>query len=289
MMHGTWRLARENDLPELADFLTAREHACVSFTAQLRRGTALVLPPKLRERVAIFETEQAEIKAAILHASTGFVFPVFTDELTTVPRANARVLMPLRHPPLTFGAVMGRRRDVDLFQSIVSAKSRNDMVYYLMWRPAGISAPPPHHPDVPKVRRATAEDFRALLPLQEAYEREEVLLPGRSLIPRVVEQNLRSALKDQLIILGENSRGPVSKVATNARGLVFDQVGGVFTLPEYRNRGVASHLMRHLIHQVGLEGRATTLFVKKHNEPAVAMYRRLGYRTAGDFRILYYR
>jgi hypothetical protein len=288
-MDGTWRFARESDLSRLTEFLAAREHACVSFTAQLRRGNSLVLPPKLRERVAVFETAEGAIQAAILHASTGFVFPVFGDEISSVPRPTARVLMPLRHPPLMFGAVMGERRDVDLFQSIVSAKSKNDMVYFLMWRPAGISRPPAQHPDVPRIRPATVEDFRALLPLQEAYEREEVLLPGRSLIPRVVEQNLRSALKNQLIILGEDATGPVSKVATNARGLGFDQVGGVFTLPEYRNRGVASHLMRHLIYQVGRAGRATTLFVKKDNEPAVAMYRTLGYRMAGDFRILYYR
>jgi predicted GNAT family acetyltransferase len=293
-MDQSWRFAKEEDLQALTRFLVAHEHGCVAFTAQLRRGAQLVLPPKLKERVALYRDPQGVVRAAILHASTGFVYPVFDESLDIVPEPKSRVLTPLRHPPLMYGAVMGSRRDVDLFEGMVSASVRDDMMYYLMWRPAAnadqtAAHAPPAHPDIRRVRTAGMGDFKSLLPLQEAYEREEVLLPGRSLSPRVVEHNLRRALKEQLVLLGETRERVVAKVATNARGLHFDQVGGVFTKPEFRNRGIATHLMQHLIGKVGADGRATTLFVKKHNTPAVTMYRRLGYTMAGDFRILYYR
>lgn len=293
-MDRSWRFAKEEDLQALSRFLVAHEHACVAFTAQLRRGSQLVLPPKLKERVALYRDSQGMVRAAILHASTGFVYPVFDETIDTVPEPQARILTPLRHPPLMFGAVMGSRRDVDLFESLVSASARDDMMYYLMWRPApkedqsAAQTPSPHR-DIRRVRTAGMGDFKSLLPLQEAYEREEVLLPGRSLSLRAVEHNLRRALKEQLVLLGETREGVVAKVATNARGLHFDQVGGVFTKPEFRSRGIATHLMQHLIGKVGAQGRATTLFVKKHNTPAVTMYRKLGYNMAGDFRILYYR
>jgi hypothetical protein len=284
-----WRFARDEDLPALDHFLRAREHACVAFTAQLRRGGEITIPPKLRERVVLYESSHGELQAAILHASTGFVLPVFHDEITSFPRPASRVLMPLRHPPLLFGAVMGRTRDVALFRSIVSPPPRDEMVYHLMWRPVGNSPAPATHPDLERIRRAEPEDFNALLPLQEAYEKEEVLLPGRRLNARIVEHNLRTALQEQLILIGENTAGPIAKVATNARGLDFDQVGGVFTLPRYRSRGVGRFLMQHLIREVGRQGRATTLFVKKHNKPALAMYAALDYQTAEDFSIIYYR
>lgn len=283
-----WRFAKEKDLAALTRFLRRYEHACVSFTAQLQRDGALTLPPRLRERVVIYEGAQGDIEGAILHASTGFVYPVFSADTREFPEPGARLLMPLRHPPLLFGAVMGARRDVELFEGVISARARDDMIYHLMWRPA--ECPPlPAHPALQRVRAADAGDFAALLPLQAAYEEEEVLLPGRRLNMRVVEHNLRQSLKKQIVLIGENEDGPVTKVATNARGLGFDQVGGVYTLPEYRNRGLAGHLMRHLICRVGRAGRSTTLFVKKHNTPAVAMYRHLQYREAGDFRIIYYR
>jgi len=286
---GRWRFAEEGDIAELTRFLRDREHACVSFTAQLAIDGKLALPAKLRERVAIYEDGDGALRAAILQASTGFVLPVFDDSFDAVPRSNSRALMPLRLPPLLFGAVMGRSRDVSLFRSIVAASPRDEMVYHLMWRPARPVATRDTHPDLLSVRKAELQDFDLLFPLQEAYEKEEVLLPGRRLNPRIVEHNLRNALKQQLVLIGENSEEAIAKVATNARGLGFDQIGGVFTRPEYRNRGIAGHLMRHLIHAVAADGRATTLFVKKHNKPAVAMYSDLDYRKAGDFSIIYYR
>jgi hypothetical protein len=80
-------------------------------------------------------------------------------------------------------------------------------------------------------------------------------------------------------------RGPIAKAATNARGLVFDQIGGVFTLPRYRGLGVGRAVVEFLLS--GLS-KPTSLFVKQHNQAAIRMYARLGYVVEDPFTISYY-
>jgi uncharacterized protein len=80
----------------------------------------------------------------------------------------------------------------------------------------------------------------------------------------------------------------VAKAGTNARGFGVDQIGGVYTLPARRGRGLGYALMVALLAEIGAEGRMPALFVKPGNAPARALYRGLGFRDIGDYRADYF-
>jgi predicted GNAT family acetyltransferase len=65
-------------------------------------------------------------------------------------------------------------------------------------------------------------------------------------------------------------------------------IGGVFVLPEYRNRGVAGRLTAELSAELSRRGRNVTLFVKTWNAAARAAYVRAGFVKTGEYRICYY-
>jgi len=146
------------------------------------------------------------------------------------------------------------------------------------------------------VRRASAADLDALYPLQEAYEREEVLTPIHDFNPEASRAALARSIELQMIYVAEEA-GPsgsagrrriVAKAGTNARGFRVDQIGGVYTLPERRGRGAAAALMSALLAAIGGAGKAASLFVKPANAPALALYRGLGFSEIGGYRADYF-
>ncbi|MEM3833256.1 MAG: ribosomal protein S18-alanine N-acetyltransferase [Thermoprotei archaeon] len=62
----------------------------------------------------------------------------------------------------------------------------------------------------------------------------------------------------------------------------------IAVLPEYRNRGIGSLLLKHLIDLIKTKGiRSIILEVKKDNEPAINVYKKFGFEIIG-YRYRYY-
>jgi len=150
-------------------------------------------------------------------------------------------------------------------------------------RDAGCSA----YPGL-SLRRAYPADVDDLMYLQEAYEREEVLTSVHEFNRAACRASLLRALERQLVFVAEEDGVFVGKAGTNARGFRVDQVGGVYTLPERRSRGVAGALMAALLAQIEGSGKTASLFVKPCNAPALSLYRRLGFADIGDYRADYF-
>jgi predicted GNAT family acetyltransferase len=137
-------------------------------------------------------------------------------------------------------------------------------------------------------RRPGIRDLEALLPLQEAYEREEVLPEGAVFDPDVCRLNLKRILAEQRIISAELDGWTVGKVNTSAVSFTRYQIGGVYVHPAYRGRGIARRLCAELARELLAEGKGLSLFVKKRNPAAQSVYRSLGFKIRGDYRISYY-
>jgi predicted GNAT family acetyltransferase len=137
-------------------------------------------------------------------------------------------------------------------------------------------------------RRPNIRDLEALLPLQEAYEREEVLPEGAVFDSATCRLNLRRILAEQRIISAELDGWTVAKVNTSAVSFTRYQIGGVYVHPAYRGRGIARRLCAELARELLAEGKGLSLFVKKRNPAARSVYRGLGFKTQGDYRISYY-
>lgn len=156
--------------------------------------------------------------------------------------------------------------------------------YEFLVRPAA-DCPVPEGPGA--LRRAEPSDGNALYPLQEAYEKEEVLFDPSDFQALACRLHLGKVLKTQEIVaLWENGR-PAAKAGTNALTASWAQVGGVYTRPDHRGRGHQKRLMAFLLQRLADQGRGACLFVKKTNQAALGLYRTLGFVSAGDFLITY--
>jgi len=187
-------------------------------------------------------------------------------------------------------SVIGRQQDVTALELAFGRSPRQAVEYHLMVQ----DSPPP---DIPlsrlperlEIHRSQPPDAERLSGLQREYEIEEVLLPGNDFDPVGSLRHLRAALKQQVVVHGVVDGRPIAKAGTNARGAFYDQIGGVYTDPRYRSRGVATALMLRLLSLIAGQRKSASLFVKMDNGPALTLYQNLGFRVVDGFRISYYR
>ncbi len=293
-----WRRAVGADLAGLAAFLEPAEESRAGFSGRLMRDGRLALPPILRGAVWLADRPgSGGIGGALLCHPSRLAFPALPED------AAADMDLALASGSWRPAQAIGLSRDVSRYASALGLEAKARVDYRIMARdpgrgtagPAG-SAPPAGARPRPAVapapgtamRRALDSDLEALMPLQEAYEREEVLTPIHSFDERACRASLRRALDRQIVMVACEGGRIVAKAATNARGLRVDQVGGVYTIPERRGRGVARALVSALLAEIELSGRSASLFVKPHNAPAMSLYRGLGFEELDDFRAEYY-
>ena len=316
MSAGLWRRAQRADVPALCAFLAARERTCAGFSGRLLREEAgglrvLRLPSALRGGVWIREAQEGsgkpggKLSGALLCHPSGLAFPVFSeadDPARQGPDSGlgglARAISILQASRAWRPAsVAGAARDVDRLEAAARLEPVVKVGYVSMSleppAAARLAAAGDARADRAfRVRRAVASDLDALMPLQEAYEREEVLTPIHEFNEAACRAALARGLELQLMYVAEET-GPrggsriVAKAGTNARGLGVDQIGGVFTVPERRGRGAGLALMEALLGEIGAAGRGASLFVKPGNAAALALYRRLGFAETGAYRADY--
>lgn len=296
-MRRLWKLAREQDLGRLSRFLEDREWECVSFSGHLLENGSWKLPRRYRKRVFLLPSpkrpgaEEAALLGAVLQTANGFVYPVFDfPQADRPPHLDALV----RELGSGFGKVstlMGVYEDVMALEERLPEEPSYAIDYDILsfdgteGREALLRQRPG---DGVVVRRATPRDLEALIPLQEAYEREEVLLPGRSVNKGLTLRMLQHSIEKQIVLLAAFRGRVIAKAATNARGGRYDQLGGVYTVPEYRGRGIGSLVVASITRLILQQRRGVSLFVKKDNVPAKHLYARLGFSHMADLRISYY-
>ena len=160
---------------------------------------------------------------------------------------------------------------------ILMIKSRDEVINSILMRNV-------------EILRADVKDANELLDLQVRYEKEEVC-QGKNEFPKAISlMNLEHILKNEITYFARLDNFCISKTNTNAQGINYVQIGGVYTLPEYRGRGIASSVINALIDHINKkEGKNVSLFVKTCNIKAIKMYKRLGFKERGSFAISYFR
>ncbi len=318
MREGGWRRATRDDLVRLEAFLRGRERVAAGFVGRILRDGALRLPNPLRGAVYVFGEGEGAVEGACLAAPNRLVFPA-------LPRAGgdaelAELLAERGFEPVS---VIGLAGDVERFERAAGlfpivpvsyrlmALSPEDLAarFDLRRGPHGPHRPHrPHRPHGPcgprdsaptpaavqaggalAVRRAGPGDLEALYPLQEAYEREEVLTAIHRFDPAGCRAALARSLEDQVLFAGELGRGGlVAKAGTNARSFLLDQIGGVYVAPQCRGRGYGRAVMEGLLAELAAAGRGAVLFVKPRNAAAMGLYADLGFGEIGDYRADYF-
>lgn len=115
-----------------------------------------------------------------------------------------------------------------------------------------------------------------------------MLLPGHRANPATSKATLTESLKKQIVLVAYHRGEAIARVATNAQGYQTAQIGGVYTDPAWRGRGLARWLMSKLIDTLTENGKNASLFVKEANVAALRLYDGLGFSFESNFRISYY-
>ena len=140
-----------------------------------------------------------------------------------------------------------------------------------------------------KIVRCGIKDADALMPLQLAYEAEEVIPPCRTQNLAAARKNLERILKTEYILALQNSRGETAaKANTNAIGIRWAQIGGVYTAPDFRRKRCASLLVETLAEKIVASNRLPVLYARNGNEGAQKAYSAIGFTKTGGFTIAYY-
>jgi uncharacterized protein len=282
-----WVPLTDELLGPLVRFIGPRESGCVPFAEQLHNEHRLRLPSRRHFNTVVRLEASGRVSGAILQNLNGVYYPVVDPTRPEIEQEGVAVLF--RSSRRVF-SILGRSPDVLALQAALPRSPSHQFDYHLMSQ----SAPPPEValPRLPRgmtVREVGEEAARYLFDIQKKYEIEEVLLPGNTLNPSATYDHLRQTLREQIVLVAVADGEPIGKVNTNARGIFYDQVGGMYTERRVRSRGVGTALMLRLLQRVAADHKSASLFVKKDNEPALRLYRGIGFAVEDEFRISYYR
>lgn len=130
--------------------------------------------------------------------------------------------------------------------------------------------------------------LKRLIPLQIAYEKEEVVFDLLTYSEEASILSLKKNLKEQQIFALEVDGRLASKAATNARGKNYVQLGGVFTVKEQRGKGYGKMVVSHFLKAMAALNKKVVLFVKPQNLPAIKLYLSCGFEKIGAYNIQYF-
>jgi GNAT superfamily N-acetyltransferase len=274
----SWRRATRKDLSSVLEFLLRDEALCVPFTSRLRTGA--------RGCDVYFDTDaRGATTDTLLVSAAGLLLPVLTRREDPCGGLGA-ILLGLPQP---VHSIMGVGRCVRETEGLLPLPPTTRVEYFLMTlRRDGVRPAFPLDDPGIRVRRAGPADAETIFPLQKGYELEEVVIDATHFSNAQCLRLLRGNLRDEVVYVVERDGVPVAKAATNARGFNVDQVGGVYTLPAERGKGIGAMVVGELLKEIFRDKEGACLFVKKRNRPAIALYDRLGFEPITDYAISYY-
>jgi ribosomal protein S18 acetylase RimI-like enzyme len=276
-----WRKIRRAEYAGPEQFLRRQEKFCVSACARFLKSSLS------RDHVWALPGPDNEIAALLLHSRRSLL-PVFNgNKKIPLPGFLKRFLI-----KVPIHAVQGLREDAEILENAMNARGYRGVEtidYDLMT----LDTEPPAEafrvgPPGLIIRTPAQKDTDEIFRLQAAYEQEEVLPRNAVFNAAASRLNLEHTLAFEQVLVAELDGTIVGKINTSARSFTRCQVGGVFVQPDCRGMGIGLKMAAAFFKILILGGSGATLFVKKRNAAAKALYRRLGFVILGDYRISYY-
>ena len=138
------------------------------------------------------------------------------------------------------------------------------------------------------IMRCTENDMENLFEIERNYLQDEVAVRGQKVSDTEVSMRLRQILKNQLYFALISDDRIVSKAYTNAIGKNWIQIGGVYTLFQFRQNGYAALTVSTLCKRILQAHKNISLFVKTKNLPAQQLYQKIGFTFHSDYKIVYF-
>lgn len=278
----SWRPLRKDSGRKLIALLKNDEWRYTALCAQLKRY-AIHFGGVPEGRMWILE-QNREIRGCLYISYSGNVLPAFNPASITEQdnQGLRRILLPRSG---NLFSCMGMREQVEHLEKLTGGHIRYAKNYLICI--ARSSSRKEHHSNL-RIYQATPSDLEILWPLERGYQYEEVLEPGTRLNDAKARKRFLETLQHQKVFYATFQGMPIAKAGTNARGWNYDQIGGVFVVPEHRRRGAGQAVMGNLMQSIRAENREICLFVKENNQAALNLYAGLGFSALGKYRISYW-
>ncbi len=288
-----WQRVTQHNFSELLRFVLTYEHLCVNFTSRILVRNRPELPSP-REAALFFAVDdkslsdkQPIIRAAVLVTSKGLLIPVHEESIKFSYEQLKPVLDEIYRYVRKIYCVIGIEYTVKQYEPLLKSPIDVRRSHYLMVRPKKRKLLPISLSVNIDIHTLSEKQVKYIFPLEKAYQYEEVVVHPERFNPSAYFLHFRKAAKTQKILYATIGNTPISKAGTNAIGIHYTQIGGVFTLPEYRGRGIARALMYRLVEEIENSGRSAVLFVRTDNRSAIQLYRRLNFDIVGRYQISY--
>ena len=280
-----WIPLDKTDTALYLPFLMDKEYACIAATSRIMEWKNSGKRPA--PFYGYIHTDKQEKPDGLLFfTKEGLAVPFFggSGEVSNTFEPE-RLLDKI---PSNLHSIIGTAADVEIVNGILRKVPKWNVDFKLM---TALPLEIPIKPVPPglSLHPAGPQDADTLFPLQKEYELEEVVLDPSRFNSRASLEHFRVTLRKQIVLYALFENFPVAKAGTNAKGYSYYQLGGVFTFPDFRCRGIGKTIITRLCAELAKANKKVSLFVKTSNIPARRLYESLGFINREDFRITYIR
>jgi len=264
------------------NFARNYEYKSISFISRMNNKGQLHIPSSKIAKVfcEVSDTGLNQILNAIMITSGGIVMPLFSDNLPSHEVIREMIKKIIDYKSKIF-CILGITKDTEYIKNKLNYSSYSTTNYSLLKENTNTRFSISH--TSLKVRKAKKKDTLILFSLEKAYLLEEVLQGNTQINHKAVLLNLKNTCADQSVYYGLFGKKIIAKVNTNGKGFGYNQIGGVYTIPEYRSQGISTCLMKTLLNDIHISGKKAVLYVKKENKPALALYKKIGFDIVDDY------
>lgn len=237
-----------------------------------------------REEKLYLITEQNRICGVFYFSQGGTLLPC----LPRTSRELADMLQQFFHKKHIF-CINGKSDYVTFLNKLLTDNEEHELAdtrfYYLMEHEYQIhrNLPPAH-----TLEQCTTTKADVLFPMHLSYLMEEVRSPVSTPDPIEERNVLKNILHTQHAIAIFKNGSPVAKAHTNAQGVNYVQIGGVYTEKQSRRQGFAGMLVSNIAEWAQQHNKKTVLFVDKYNSTALHAYENAGFTIQDNFIISYF-
>ena len=286
--------------PMIEEFITPHEYKCVTLASHIRKKDEHIFIISKSDSV-----QTAQDIAGVIYFDKTLLhcIPDITTLSPTVSLDVNQTITELSQAFLQFfetqkvfsenkiKVLNGESIGTDFILSILKSKSLEPQQtnhYKLMTLDDYLLPPPEPLSCDDEIRRCNDNDFDSLFELQKKYIVKEVAPANKQVSDLECSASLKQILKNQLCFALYSDGEVVAKANTNAIGINWVQLGGVYTHPLYRKNYYAWNLVYAICGRIKKTSRNVCLFVKDKNNPALQLYHRIGFTEKCDFEICYF-
>ena len=176
-----------------------------------------------------------------------------------------------------------------------SARLERAQVYLVLDRSAAarLAAPRPAAAGTPagptpELRTARREDYAFLYHAGADLRTEELLEDPRVVDPVAFARRVEEECRDGWTWVLRDARGLCFRAGVSALTSEAAQISGVYVPTSLRGQGIATRALGELCVRLLQRSRVVCLFVNDFNEPALKLYRRLGFRELSPWASVFF-